>query len=139
MAGQVIEIFLLGEDVGLRFLFLAAIAEKHDRPVDIRRKLRAARSVDGIRLAIAALLGTDWKGCERQKNGYGEKGASQRARSRNAKTKQTHVPKTTHPVTSRDSSTRGAKSQIVTQAEKPLLADADHASHERILFDIVTE
>ena len=56
VAGQVIEIFFLGKNVGLRFLFPAGVAEQNDGAIDVGSELGAARGISGIGFAFAALL-----------------------------------------------------------------------------------
>src|SRR5882762_6414858 len=57
VAGEVVEILFLGEEVGLRNFFAAGEAPKNDGPIGLRRELGAAFGVDAIGFAFAALLG----------------------------------------------------------------------------------
>src|ERR1019366_8213642 len=52
VAGQVVEILFLHEDVRWIRFFVAGIAEEHDGGIDGGDKLRAALGKDGVRLAL---------------------------------------------------------------------------------------
>jgi hypothetical protein len=56
MAGQVIEIFFLGEDVSLRGFLASGKAPKNDWRFNLCGELGAAFGVNAIGLAVAALL-----------------------------------------------------------------------------------
>src|SRR5208282_2208353 len=56
VAGEVIEILILGENVGLRVLFVPGQAEQHDGAVNVGSEFRAAFGIDGIGFAPAPLL-----------------------------------------------------------------------------------
>jgi hypothetical protein len=62
VAGKVIEVVFLREDVGLRGFFAAGEAPEEDRGVDLRGKFGAAGGVDAVGFAVAALLGLRWRG-----------------------------------------------------------------------------
>ena len=62
MAGEVVKILFLGEDVGLGLFLAAGETPKDDRAIGLRRELPAAFRVNAIRLALAALLGAR-RGC----------------------------------------------------------------------------
>jgi hypothetical protein len=70
VAGEVIEIVFLSEDVGLRGLFAAGEAPEEDGRVDLRGEFGAARGIDAVRFAVAAFLGLRLGGqrCEAQEN-----------------------------------------------------------------------
>ena len=56
MAGQVIEIFFLGEDVVLRGFFATGKTPENNGAIDLCGELSAALRVDAIGFAVAAFL-----------------------------------------------------------------------------------
>jgi hypothetical protein len=57
VAREVVEVVFLAEDVGLRGFFAAGEAPQEDRGIHLRGEFRAARGVDAVGFAVAALLG----------------------------------------------------------------------------------
>jgi hypothetical protein len=57
VAGEIVEIFLLLENISLGNFLAASETPKNDWPVDLRRHLGAAFGVDAVGFALAALLG----------------------------------------------------------------------------------
>ena len=65
VAGEVIKVVFLREDVGLRGFFAASEAPEKDRGIDLSGELGAARGVDAIGFALAAFLGVGrWRGTD---------------------------------------------------------------------------
>jgi len=58
VAGEVVEVVFLLEDVVLREFFAAGESPEKDRNVDLGGELGAASGVHGVGFALAALLGT---------------------------------------------------------------------------------
>src|SRR6266849_3946732 len=56
VAGEVVEVFFLLEDIGLRGLLTSGEAPENDGGVGLSRELGTALKVDAIGLAVAALL-----------------------------------------------------------------------------------
>jgi len=69
VAGEILEVIFLREDVGLRFLFPAGVAGENDRPIHLREEFAAALGIDAVRFALAALLcGRFWCGANQDQN-----------------------------------------------------------------------
>jgi len=57
VAGEVVEVLFLREDIGLRGFFAASKAPEKDWGIDLGGEFGAASGVDAVGFALAALLG----------------------------------------------------------------------------------
>jgi hypothetical protein len=87
VAGEVVEIVFLRENVGLRGFFAASKAPEKDWGIDLCGEFGAASGIDAVGFALSALLGSGGRcGTDGNKHGKeedGEEGTICRAPTRN--------------------------------------------------------
>ena len=116
VAGEVVKILLLRENIRLGIFFAAVQAGEDDRRVRRGGKFGTALGVDGVGLAFAPLLcvsrGRQGQGSQRQKNHR----AATRLQKQPAEA-HTRIQQTTHPVTS-DPQGKRASHKIVAEERR---------------------